>query len=160
LRKNSDFWKKSLRNLEELGWQKDICIIHIGLYPLEKKKFWYFLRLEIQKVKICSKYGRVHSWENNFPKDRILLEENEFQLIFENSFSWESKVSIMSLWEELWLWGFSLRCQHNFVDGRQVLLIHTHLDLIRQLNLRKRYSKNLIQEYEYYGLVIHLFTYG
>jgi hypothetical protein len=38
-------------------------------------------------VKIGSRYGKVHAWESKFPKDRILLERNEFQLLFENSFS-------------------------------------------------------------------------
>jgi hypothetical protein len=59
------------------------------------------LRLEIQKVKIGLRYGRDHAWGNKFLKDRILLEGNEFWLIFENSFSWEPKISIMNHREEL-----------------------------------------------------------
>jgi hypothetical protein len=34
-------------------------------------------------VKIGSRYGRDHAQENKFPKDRILLEGNEFWVIFE-----------------------------------------------------------------------------
>jgi hypothetical protein len=65
---------------------KDKGIIHIGAYPLEKRSFDISLRLEIEKVKIGSRYGRDHEWENKFLKDRILLEGNELWVIFENSF--------------------------------------------------------------------------
>jgi hypothetical protein len=57
-------------------------------------------------------------------------------------------------------WEFSLKSQHNLLDGKQVLPIHASLNLIRWFNLRKGYSRNLIQEYEIYGLERHLFTNG
>jgi hypothetical protein len=59
------------------------------------------LRREFQKLKIGPKYGRVHAWDNKFPKDRILLEGHEFWLIFENLLSRETRVPIKDLWEEL-----------------------------------------------------------
>ncbi len=68
-------------------------------------------------------------------------------------------------WTDHWsgiqtLENFLLKSQHTLLDGRKVLPIYAPLDLIRRFNLRQGYSRDLIQDYENYGLERHLFTNG